>query len=130
MKRVKEEYESAVNGMEAVQKYQNSHATIKIIFMGQKISSFPDRDPRLTTAPTDIAMPVKDGITATREIRRFELENSLPRVRIVALTCFSSEEMQRDAFLSGIDTYLVKPIPSLIDNTQQFASCRAGNGPG
>lgn len=31
-------------------------------------------------------MPVKDGIQATKEIRQFEHENSLPRVRIVAVT--------------------------------------------
>lgn len=34
----------------------------------------------------DISMPVKDGIQATKEIRQFEHENGLPRVRIVAVT--------------------------------------------
>ena len=56
-------------------------------------------------------MPVKDGITATREIRQFERETSLPRVRIAALTCFSSEEYQSNAFAAGVDMFLVKPIP-------------------
>jgi CheY-like chemotaxis protein len=56
-------------------------------------------------------MPVKDGIAATNEIRQFELENSLPRVRIAALTCFSSEEYQQNAFSAGVDLFLVKPIP-------------------
>jgi CheY-like chemotaxis protein len=56
-------------------------------------------------------MPVKDGIAATKEIRQFEREASLPRVRIAALTCFSSEEYQRNAFAAGVDLFLVKPVP-------------------
>lgn len=55
-------------------------------------------------------MPVMDGISSTRQIRRFEKENNLPRVRIVALTCFSSEEYQKSAFEAGIDVFLVKPV--------------------
>lgn len=55
-------------------------------------------------------MPVMDGISSTRQIRQFEKENSLPRVRIVALTCFSSEEYQKNAFEAGMDVFLVKPV--------------------
>jgi CheY-like chemotaxis protein len=56
-------------------------------------------------------MPVMDGLTSSRHIRAHELQNSLPRTRIVALTCFSSQEYQRDAALSGIDMFLIKPVP-------------------
>jgi len=56
-------------------------------------------------------MPVKDGIEATRDIREFEAEKSLPRVRIAAVTCFSSDEYQKDAFAAGVDIFLVKPVP-------------------
>ncbi|KAE9374282.1 hypothetical protein N431DRAFT_371753 [Stipitochalara longipes BDJ] len=92
MKRAKEEYISAVNGLEALHKYQAEHQSIKVIFM-------------------DISMPVKDGITATKEIRQFELEASLPRIRIAVLTCFSSEEYQTNAFAAGADLFLIKPVP-------------------
>ncbi len=34
MKRAKEEYISAVNGLEALHKYQSEHQNIKAIFMG------------------------------------------------------------------------------------------------
>ena len=34
MKRAKEEYISAVNGLEALHKYQSEHQNIKVIFMG------------------------------------------------------------------------------------------------
>jgi CheY-like chemotaxis protein len=63
------------------------------------------------TIPTDLSMPVMDGLTSSRHIRKHELENSLPRTRIVALTCFSSNEYQRDAALSGVDMFLIKPVP-------------------
>jgi CheY-like chemotaxis protein len=56
-------------------------------------------------------MPVMDGLTSTRQIRLFEHENSLPRTRIVAITCFSSHEYQKDALASGTDLFLVKPVP-------------------
>ncbi len=56
-------------------------------------------------------MPVKDGIAATKEIRQFEREASIPRVRIAVLTCFSTEEYQRNAFAAGADLFLVKPVP-------------------
>jgi AmiR/NasT family two-component response regulator len=52
-----------------------------------------------------------DGLTSTQHIRKFELDNTLPRTRIVALTCFSSPEYQRDAALSGVDMFLIKPVP-------------------
>ncbi|KAF8862084.1 hypothetical protein BDZ45DRAFT_799469 [Acephala macrosclerotiorum] len=92
MNRAKEEHISAFNGLEAVKMYQADPDIIKVIFM-------------------DVAMPVKDGIEATREIRTFEAENNLPRVRIAAVTCFSSAEYQRDAFAAGVDLFLVKPVP-------------------
>jgi CheY-like chemotaxis protein len=64
----------------------------------------------ILTLQPDISMPVMDGLTSTRHIREFESENSLPRVRIVALTCFGTEEHRRDAALSGVDIFLTKPI--------------------
>ena len=56
-------------------------------------------------------MPIMDGLTSTRHIRAYEEEQLLSRTRIVALTCFSSEKYQRDAIESGVDLYIVKPIP-------------------
>jgi CheY-like chemotaxis protein len=55
-------------------------------------------------------MPVMDGLTSSRHIRTYEQENSLPRTRIIALTCFSSAEYQQDAALSGVDMFLIKPV--------------------
>lgn len=55
-------------------------------------------------------MPIMDGLTSARCIRDHENLYNLPRVRIVALTCFATEEHRRDAAMSGIDIFLTKPI--------------------
>jgi hypothetical protein len=36
MKRANEEYTTAINGLEALHKYQAEHQSIKVIFMGMK----------------------------------------------------------------------------------------------
>jgi CheY-like chemotaxis protein len=160
MKRANEEYTTAINGLEALHKYQAEHQSIKVIFMGMKpISSVNvpnlsllkfDLWKRVFSGTSrlvesslkqwnfdcsdqvgmleksfkcssgtgdiqlmyviDVAMPVKDGITATKEIRQFEREASLPRVRIAVLTCFSSAEYQKNAFAAGADLFLIKPV--------------------
>jgi len=47
---------------------------------------------------------------STTKIRKFEKDKSLPRVRIVALTCFSTDEYKKKAFDAGVDVFLVKPV--------------------
>jgi len=55
-------------------------------------------------------MPVMDGLTATRHIRGFEKKEGLPPTEIIALTGHSSADTQNDAFASGIDKFLTKPV--------------------
>lgn len=65
-------------------------------------------------------MPVMDGFEASREIRRLERENRAKRTEseqrtlhptiIAALTGLDSVNAQKEAFRSGIDTFLVKPV--------------------
>ncbi|KAK6595406.1 sensor histidine kinase response [Botrytis cinerea] len=89
--KVKEAYDTACNGLEAFEKYKKAPGSYKIIFM-------------------DISMPIMDGLTSARCIRDHESLYNLPRVRIVALTSFGTEEHRRDAAMSGIDLFLTKPI--------------------
>jgi len=112
MKIAKQDYVSAVNGLEALQRFQEEPRSFKVIFMGTLLSLHLITNPqRLTNNPTDLSMPVMDGLTSSQRIRAYERENALPRTRIVALTCFSSAEYQRDAALSGLDIFLIKPVP-------------------
>ena len=61
----------------------------------------------------DIMMPVMDGLTATREIRKLEsARNSEPakRVKIIAITANAFEDDRNKFFESGMDFYMNKPI--------------------
>lgn len=56
----------------------------------------------------DIQMPVMDGVTATREIRRHELGDS--HLPVVALTAHALPQEQEELMRSGFDDYLTKPV--------------------
>jgi len=57
----------------------------------------------------DMQMPVLDGLGATRQIRRFELERARPRVPIVAYTSGSYGTDRRRLQDFGLDGVLAKP---------------------
>ncbi len=66
----------------------------------------------------DLQMPVLDGLTATRQLRRFELEHSRPRAPVVAYTSTllgANEPLLRAC---GIDASLEKPC-----DTQSLEEC-------
>ena len=61
----------------------------------------------------DIMMPVMDGITATREIRKLEAERQTgpgDRVKIIATTANAFEDGGASLFEAGIDYYMNRPI--------------------
>ncbi|OAQ98767.1 hypothetical protein LLEC1_07753 [Akanthomyces lecanii] len=84
-------FSTATNGQEAVDAYRNAPESFKCVFM-------------------DISMPIMDGLEATRAIRTYEREKKLPPVVVVALTGLASAEAQHDAFTSGVDLFLTKPV--------------------
>ena len=55
----------------------------------------------------DIQMPEMDGIEATRQIKKLDLEVLPP---IVAMTAYSMEEDRQNFINQGLDDYLAKPI--------------------
>lgn len=82
---------TATNGVEAVEAYKAASSKILLVFM-------------------DIQMPKMDGIEASREIRKYELRNALPRTLIVALTALDSAEAKQAAVDSGVDMFFTKPV--------------------
>ncbi len=83
------ETDLANNGQEALEKRKQN--TYDIVFM-------------------DIQMPVMDGVEATHAIIRYEKENELPHIPVVALTA-NALKGDRERFLSeGLDEYVSKPI--------------------
>jgi PAS domain S-box-containing protein len=58
----------------------------------------------------DLSMPEMDGHAATREIRRYETANALPRCPIFALTAYSSADEETRCLAAGMDGVLTKPF--------------------
>jgi CheY-like chemotaxis protein len=95
VKRLNHTFETASNGLEAVQLYKASlvqNHQFDFVFM-------------------DISMPVMNGFEATREIRRFEKDEKVSSsARIAALTGLGSSESRQEAFASGTNLFLTKPV--------------------
>ncbi|USP76619.1 uncharacterized protein yc1106_03893 [Curvularia clavata] len=91
MKKNDLQYQEASNGLEALQKYQAATHSIQVILM-------------------DMSMPVMDGMTATRAIREHEQNSGLARSCIIALTGLTSSSARLEAWSSGIDHYITKPV--------------------
>ncbi|KAI9774973.1 MAG: hypothetical protein M1840_000189 [Geoglossum simile] len=85
------DYETAENGLMALQMVQNAAHPFDVVFM-------------------DISMPVMDGIESAREIRKFERERDQKHAIIVAITGVASASIQQEAFSSGLNIFLTKPV--------------------
>lgn len=58
----------------------------------------------------DIAMPVMDGVEATKKILEYESMNNLPHIPIVAITA-NALKGDRERFMKeGLDEYITKPV--------------------
>jgi signal transduction histidine kinase/DNA-binding response OmpR family regulator len=58
----------------------------------------------------DMQMPIMDGYTATKEIRKWEKENQAEAMPIVALTGYSSREDVDKCLRAGCTSHLAKPV--------------------
>ncbi len=58
----------------------------------------------------DIQMPLKNGIEATKEIRKYEKQLAVDKpVVIIAVTAFALEHDRENCLENGMDEYLTKP---------------------
>jgi len=58
----------------------------------------------------DINMPIMDGISATKKIREYEIENNLSRSKIIAVTANAIDGDEMKFLRAGMNAYLSKPI--------------------
>ncbi|KAH0370220.1 hypothetical protein KCU65_g2614, partial [Aureobasidium melanogenum] len=91
MKKLNHTSETAVNGLEAFEKFKSSNTPFTTILM-------------------DISMPVMNGYESSRAIRSYEKEERMEKVRIIALTGLGSEASKLEAKASGIDEFYTKPV--------------------
>ncbi|MFC5372607.1 ATP-binding protein [Brevundimonas faecalis] len=72
----------------------------------------------------DMQMPVMDGLTATRELRRLESEAGRPRVPIIMLTANALPEHVTAGAEAGADRHLAKPfnVETLTALVQELAA--------
>lgn len=92
------EYDCAENGLQAVEAAERHKAGYSLVFM-------------------DLSMPVMDGMEATRKIRALEKERkdrlgkaAPDPTLIVALTGLASSHDQANAFASGVNLFMTKPV--------------------
>ncbi|MCC6139671.1 MAG: response regulator [Nitrospira sp.] len=79
----------ADNGAIAVEKFKNGHYDLILM---------------------DMQMPVMDGLTATKTIRRWERDQDLPPTHIIALTALALKEEAVKIFEAGCNTHMTKPV--------------------
>ena len=83
--------QGAENGQRAVEMFKNSEAG------------------RFSAILMDMRMPVMDGLTATREIRRLGRPDAAT-IPIIALTANAFEEDVKQCIQAGMDAHLSKPV--------------------
>lgn len=91
MKKLSHPFDTAADGKQALETFRKSPEQFICVLM-------------------DISMPVMDGFESTRRIRAFEKAQGLSKCQIFALTGLASEQAQKEAFASGIDLFLTKPV--------------------
>ncbi|ETS86356.1 hypothetical protein PFICI_00184 [Pestalotiopsis fici W106-1] len=91
MKKLKYNYKTATNGLEAFEIFSANPESFSHILM-------------------DISMPVMDGLESTRNIRALEAAQQLAPTKVIALTGLVSADAQQEAFASGVDMYMTKPV--------------------
>lgn len=99
-------FKTASNGLEALEAYtsecDNSQAGSD---NGNEM-----QDPPFDYVLMDVSMPIMDGLTSTRKIRAHERANNIKPATIVALTGLASAQAQQEAYSSGVDTFMTKPV--------------------
>ena len=93
---------TAQNGQLAVQAFEEAHIDSTVLHKSE--IGMP------SIILMDINMPVMDGYEAVQRIRAYERKHRLVASKIIAVTALQSEAAQVEAFGSGFDLFLSKPI--------------------
>jgi len=100
--------DSATNQLIAVTNLKKAGHTVEVAGNGQLAMEALERE-EFDLILMDVAMPVMDGLEATRAIRQRELEIG-GHMPIVAMTAFATKEYQNKCMDAGMDGYVTKPL--------------------
>lgn len=89
LKKSSHRIETAENGKAAVAKFRDGEYDIVLM---------------------DMQMPVMDGYTATREIRKWEMETGKSQTPVIALTAYALREDAEKSIQAGCTTHISKPV--------------------
>ncbi len=78
--------DTAVDGVEALEKYKDHHPKIDFVTM-------------------DITMPNMDGLTCLTEILKFDKD-----AKIIVISALGKEDLVKRALVAGAKNYIVKPL--------------------
>ena len=127
MKKQRLPYDSAGDGLQALNKFKEKSGMYFLVFMDMVRPSHTHI--LWTSAKTSHLpvvcqnMPVMDGFESTAKMREYERDNHLRPTNICAVTGVTSQEARSNAFNAGVDKYLTKPI-SMKELTQLVAEAR------
>lgn len=97
MNKNKHSFVCASDGLEAFNAYKNTFTDPALVLP--------------TLILMDLTMPRMSGLESTRQIRAFERAKSIkPASMIIALTAMSTSEAKQEAFGSGVDHFMTKPV--------------------
>ena len=105
MKKLPYKIDVAVNGVEAIEKFQKEKYDLILM---------------------DMQMPVMDGLTATKRIREIEDVRGQGSIPIIALTAYALDEQKKLCLDSGCNLHLPKPVKkdellrAILSQTQYF----------
>lgn len=104
-KKNKYRYISALDGKIALDAFETAHRnSLEPPASGEATDEIP------TVVLMDINMPVMDGYESVQCIRAYESKHHMTPAKIIAVTALQSEAAQTEAFGSGFDMFLSKPI--------------------
>ena len=102
IKRSGHAFVTASNGLEALEAYKSQCGTAND---GDAAIDSP-----FNYVLMDLSMPIMDGLTSTRNIRAHERANNIKPTTVIALTGLASAQAQQEAYSSGVDTFMTKPV--------------------
>ena len=81
----------AYNGKEAIEVLQKHHSSVEVVFM-------------------DLNMPVMNGYSATKELKKLMKMNVISSIQIIACTAYAQENERKACLEMGFDDFLTKPL--------------------